>query len=83
MIEGYNDNKYRINEDSFEKVIKSIIKYGSNFFDNPERYLREAGLPKRDLEKVLELIEKLSNKDLNKVDTSFNEKLVLCSSSGY
>ncbi len=73
-----------ISDEDF-KGICEILTQGpqkrEEFFLEPERLLAEHGI-KID-PKMLKVLKKIVNLHINKEKTEFNEKLVLCSSSGY
>ena len=76
------------NEEYYEKVIDVMIKHMGEFFRNPEECFKKENInfQEGELEKTLSLIKDVSNvseRYISKRGFDFNEKLVLCSSSGY
>lgn len=77
-----------VSEYAFENSIKVMLKYGRDYFQNPEECFKKEGIElyPSDLEIILKIVEeinKLNIKDMSTISSDFNEKLVLCSSSGY
>ncbi len=68
----------------FEKIYDLLMRSPNErerFLVDPKKVLNEMGLKVR--QKTLKTLEKIVSISIDKDKAGFNEKLVLCSSSGY
>ena len=73
-----------VDEETFRVIYYNIMrnpKERKEFFSNPKKVFAERGIAID--KKTLELLKKIFNFNIKKNSADFNEKLVLCSSSGY
>ncbi len=72
-----------LNEDFSDDIFKYLLESEDNrnsFFSNPINVLNNLGIEKKEHK---EIIRSFNINKSDTVDAQFNEKLVLCSSSGY
>jgi len=77
-------NSSVVSSSDFERIYEILTQSPEerkSFFVNPEKILAEKGV---ELDtNNLEVLKKIANLHIDKNRMDFNEKLVLCSSSGY
>ncbi len=78
------DDKLYLSEKLFESIYNLLLQSfqeRQQFFRNPQKVLAEKGIEFD--EKSLEILKKICDFNIEFDRIDFNEKLVLCSSSGY